>query len=290
MSDVPTLSAAIIATNEERNLAELLPQLGWVDEIVLVDGGSKDQTPSVAREYGCRVAVRTFAAQRNHAIRLVTADWVLSIDADERPTRRLIAEVLERIRFARHSGYRVPIRSSIFGRPMRGCGTQDDCPLRLFRRRSACWVGDVHEVLRVSGPVGRLHGSLEHQTLPDLHAFLAKMHRYTLLEAQSRVAAGRPPRRHARWIAPAAEVFRRLIWKRGLLDGPEGWAFCLLSGLSEWVLADRHRRLWQSERRRVSECSWIRENSAGRAKRRLNSCEFSYDSAAIQTSTTTTHP
>jgi hypothetical protein len=40
-------------------------------------------------------------------------------------------------------------------------------------------------------------------------------------------------------------VFRRLIWKQGWLDGPAGWTFCLLSGLSEWLLASEHRRLWR---------------------------------------------
>jgi len=89
---------------------------------------------------------------------------------------------------------------------------------------------------------------------PPGRAFLAKMHRYTMLEARGRVAAGRAPRRGDAWIAPAREVFRRLVWKRGFLDGPEGWAFCLLSGLSEWVLADRHRRYWRAaERARAGE-------------------------------------
>ena len=118
--------------------------------------------------------------------------------------------------------------------------------MRLFRRGSARWVGSVHEVLRVSGRVGRLRGWLEHRALADLDAFLVKMRRYTTLEAKGRVAAGRRPRRHQAWIAPAQEVFRRLVWKQGFLDGPAAWAFCLLSGLSQWVLAREHRRLWEA--------------------------------------------
>ena len=62
------------------------------------------------------------------------------------------------------------------------------------------------------------------------------------LEAQIAELDGQPVGEP--FAAPLREVFRRLVWKRGILDGPEGWAFCLLSGLSEWVLADRHRRLW----------------------------------------------
>ena len=252
MSERPTITAAIIALDEAGNLAELLPRLAWVDEMVVVDGGSVDGTAEVARSHGARVSVRrfdTFARQRNHALALAGGDWVLSIDADERPTPRLAAEIRRQVASARHAGFRIPIRSSIFGRTFRASGTQDDLPVRLARRDRARWVGQVHERLRVFGRVGRLRARLGHETLPDLHMFLAKMHRYTMLEAQARVVAGRLPRRRDAWVAPPREVFRRLVWKRGYVDGPEGWAFCLLSGLSEWVVADRHRRLWRAAER-----------------------------------------
>jgi glycosyltransferase involved in cell wall biosynthesis len=246
MSGHPRITAALITLDEEQNLRELLPALAWTDEIVVVDGGSRDATVRVAATHGCRVAARPlddFASQRNHALRLSTGDWVLSIDADERPTPALAAEIRRRIRGSRRRAFRIPIRSSIFRRPLRFCGTQDDSPIRLFRRDSACWTGPVHEVLEVCGPVGRLDNWLTHSTMPTLAHFLAKMHRYTRLEARARIAAGRAPTHRDLWIAPPREVFRRLVYKRGFFDGPAGWAFCLLSGLSEWVLAQEHRRL-----------------------------------------------
>jgi len=249
MSESPTITAAIITRDEEQALRELLAELDWVDQIVVVDGGSCDETIRIAKAHGCRVVSRsldTFARQRNYALQLATSEWVLSIDTDERPTPRLIAEIRRQIGHGRDAGYRIPIQSRIFGRHVRRSGTQDDCPVRLARRREARWVGDVHEVLRVAGPVGRLKSRLNHRTLPDLDEFLTKMNRYTALEARSRVAAGCPPRRYQRWITPGREVFRRLFWKQGFLDGPAGWAFCLLSGLSEWVLAGRHRQLWEA--------------------------------------------
>ena len=252
MNSLPSITAAIIAQDEAANLAELLPRLDWADEIVLVDGGSADATQRVARSFGCRLAVRpfdTFARQRNHALQLSTGDWVLSIDADERPTSRLADEIRRAINQGRCTGFRIPIRSSIFGRPVRRSGTQDDRPIRLFRRGAARWVGNVHEILQVSGRVGRLEGWLEHHTLSNLQVFITKMQRYTTLAAEARVSAGRSPRLWDALIAPAREVFRRLIWKRGILDGPAGWKFCFLSGLSEWVLARKHRQLWHETQR-----------------------------------------
>ena len=102
-------------------------------------------------------------------------------------------------------------------------------------------------MLRVPAAWGDLKAGSGTRRYPDLHAFLVKMHRYTMLEAGLGWRPGRRPRRRDPWIAPPREVFRRLVWKQDSVDGPEGWAFCLLSGLSEWVLADRHRRLWAAE-------------------------------------------
>ena len=120
-----------------------------------------------------------------------------------------------------------------------------------MRRGAARWTGEVHETLETDGLVGQLQSWLDHDPLPDLPSFLTKMNRYTTLAAEARVAASLPPRRRDAWLAPVREIFRRLIWKQGLWDGPEGWAFCLLSGLSEWVLADKHRHLWAARRNLV---------------------------------------
>jgi hypothetical protein len=272
MTPSPTITAALITLNEERSLPALLARLDWVSEIVVVDGGSTDRTVAIAQAHGCRVVVHpfdTFAAQRNRAIALARGDWVLSIDADERPTPAFATEARDRIARADCGAFRVPIRSRIFGRPFRYSGTQDDLPIRLFRRGTAVWEGAVHEVLRVTptapasggrqppdnvaaprtlnitARIGRLRAWLEHDTLPTLASFLQKMDRYTGLEARRRIAVGRAPRSRDRWLAPAMEVGRRLIWKKGLLDGPQGWAFCLLSGLSQWMLADKHARWWR---------------------------------------------
>jgi glycosyltransferase involved in cell wall biosynthesis len=254
MTPKPTISVIIIAQNEERNLPGLLRTLGWVDEIVLVDGRSNDRTIKIARSFGARVFERpfdNFAQQQNYALSLPTGDWVLSLDADERPTPAMIAEIHAVVRDPHHDAYRVRVRSSIFGRRFRFSGTQDDRQVRLVRRGAARWMGEVHETLETTGTVGQLRSWLDHDPLPDLPAFLTKMNRYTTLAAEARVAAAREPRRRDAWLAPPREVFRRLVWKQGFWDGPEGWAFCFLSGLSEWVLADKHRTLWSARRSRV---------------------------------------
>ena len=235
MTRQPSITAAIIALNEEQKLPGLLQRLDWVDEIVVVDGGSTDAT--FQHRPAARLPRRdaaSWTASPGSGIspsNWPRGDWVLSIDADERPT-----PPLDRRDPRPHR--RVPARRPFgcrFAAPFSGAG----CAARARRTIARCgcsaaasarWVGDVHEVLAVAGRVGRLQHWLEHETLPDLPALLAKIERYTTLEAAARVAAGRGPAWHAPWLAPPREVFRRLFWKQGLLDGPAGWAFCLLSG------------------------------------------------------------
>jgi glycosyltransferase involved in cell wall biosynthesis len=244
----PTIAAAIITLNEQRRLPALLPRLRWLDEVIVVDGGSTDDTVAIARHFGCRVIVRpfdNFAAQRNRAMRAVRCDWVLSIDSDELPSRAVAREIRAAVLLDGFAGWRVPIRSTIFGHPFRFSGTQDDCPVRLVRRGAAVWRGSVHESLSVQGPVGKLHAWLMHDTIPDLATFLAKMRRYTSLEAESRVAGGLRPVISDLCLRPGYECLRRLVWKQGLWDGPRGWLFCLLSGWSEGVLAIKHHQLWR---------------------------------------------
>jgi len=251
----PTLTVAVIALNEETHLGQLLPRLSWTDEVIVVDGGSVDRSVEVARSCGANVVERTFdhfANQRNAAMEASRGDWILFIDADERPTPCLITELRVRTTTESFAAYRVPIRSTIFGRRFRFSGTQDDQPLRLMRRGSGRWDGAVHEQFGITGAVGRLTAHLEHFTLPNVAAFRRKMQRYTTLEAEARVARRQPPTLRDAWLRPGLELFRRLIWKQGWLDGPEGWKFCALSGLSEWVLAQKHRELW---RQMHAECS-----------------------------------
>jgi glycosyltransferase involved in cell wall biosynthesis len=249
----PTLTVAVIAQNEAARLAGLLPRLRFADEVLVVDGGSTDETVAIARTAGATVVERkfdTFAAQRNAVVPAARGDWIFYIDADERPTPALVAELRQTVAHTACCGFRVPIRSTIFGRRFRFSGTQDDAPLRLVRRDAGRWVGAVHETFSARGGVGRLAFHLEHETLPTVRSFLTKMQRYTQLAARDRAERGIAPRLGDRWWRPPREVFRRLVWKQGWLDGPAGWTFCLLSGLSEWLLASEHRRLWRAAHRR----------------------------------------
>ena len=227
-----TIAANLIVQNEAHRLPRCLAALDWVDEVIVVDGGSTDGTADVARRFGARVLLHpfvNFAKQRNVALAATRAAWVLSIDADELVSPALRREIAGIVRAdtTRYDAYVVPIHSWIFGRRFRWSGTQNECKLRLFRRRPGVrWHGAVHERLRVRGRVGHLHAPIQHESTADVEHWLSKVARYLPL-------ANSCPRHPT--AAALAMFARRFLVYKGFLDGPEGLAFALLSAWEEWM-------------------------------------------------------
>lgn len=248
------VSVLILAKNEAHNLPGCLATLGWANEIiVIVDRASDDGTELVAQKGADLVAIRTFddfANQRNAALELASGEWVFAIDADERATPELAAEVRRLIEQPERPfvGYRVPIESVVLGRSFRFSGTQYDRPLRLFRRGKGRWKGTVHETVEIQGEIGRLEHSLKHRTIPDMRTFLHKINHYTTLEAIKFQREGRRFRTTDILLRPGWTFIKLYLFKQGFRDGLEGFAFCALSGVSVAVRHWKHRELLQQRR------------------------------------------
>ena len=243
----PRVSVLVVAKDEAHNLAECLASVRWADQrVVVVDARSRDATLEIARGAADVVVVRVFddfASQRNAALALASGDWVLAIDADERVTPALAAEIRRLISDpdGPYRGFRVPIASEILGRHFAFSGTQQDLPLRLFRRDSGRWVGLVHETVALRGPAGLVRNALRHCTIPTMSVFLDKINHYTTLEAEGLAGSRTPYRARDLALRPLWIFFKLYILKQGFRDGSEGFLFCLLSGVSAAVRAWKHR-------------------------------------------------
>ena len=185
----PTLTAAIITLDEEHNLAELLAsaRLGRRDR-----GGRRRLARRDHRDLPDGTVPGWCLGRSTTLHDNETTRWIWPPATGScRSTRTNVPRRVWRpkseaaLPTSRHAAYRVPIRSAIFGRPLRRSGTQDDRPVRLLRRDSARWGGDVHERPRVAGRIGQLENWLTHRTQSTLHEFLSKMHRYTTLDARA---------------------------------------------------------------------------------------------------------
>ena len=117
------VTATVITFNEAANIEAALASLSWADEIIVVDSESTDRTTEIARQFTAKVIVRPwpgYIAQKNFAAEQASHDWIFSLDADERVTPELAAEVTAALAGQpRAAGYRVPRVTFHLGRWMR---------------------------------------------------------------------------------------------------------------------------------------------------------------------------
>jgi glycosyltransferase involved in cell wall biosynthesis len=227
-----TLSVAIITKNEEANLARTLASIRWAGEIVIVDGGSTDRTPEIAREFGAKFFVedwKGFGAQKNSAIAKCSGDWVLSLDADEEVSTELAEEIRRMLQGQpKHQAWFLSRRNFFLGRWIRHGGYYPDPKLRLFRRGSAQFEERaVHETIRLTVPAGQLRGDLIHHAYPTLDAYIEHMNRYSALGATQAVARGKTSRSIFAFlwnvvVVPIATFKYNYFLRLGFLDGREG--------------------------------------------------------------------
>jgi glycosyltransferase involved in cell wall biosynthesis len=243
-----TVCACIIARDEEQRLPAALASVAFCDDIVVVDSGSRDRTIEVARAAGARVIEhpwRGFGAQRNVAIDAAGADWILEIDADERITPRLRAEIEEFLANPPQGVdiCAVPCRDLFMGGRLGPSAKYPKYRLRLFRR--GAYRHDeqlaVHEGLWAFGPTWAFEGDLEHVLADTLPEAIRDAVAYARLEARQLSAA---PSAGARIrgvaVRPVAKFAYRLVVDGGWRDGWRGLAKIALDCWADalvWVLA-----------------------------------------------------
>lgn len=244
------LSAIVITRNEARNIAACLDSVAFCDERIVVDCGSDDDTVKIAERAGATVVTHPwagFGAQKNFALSWACGDWVLSIDADERVSAPLAAEILSTVRAASACGYEIARLSTFLGRPMRHSGWFPDYVLRLFRREKARFSDDlVHERVICEGPVGRLSGVLYHHPVLRLEDALRRVDSYSTAGAEMLAASRRVSFSsgitHGMW-----SFLRAYIVKLGFLDGREGFLLAVANAEGTYY---RYMKAWLAGRQR----------------------------------------
>ena len=225
-----TISAVLLAKNEAAVLARCLRSLAWVDEIVLVDDESSDDTVAIAEEYGAQVFHRKldrYDVQRNSAAQQSTCDWVLSIDPDEEVTSELAAEIRAVIEQPNALDvYGIPFRHRIFGRWIEHGGWP--APLTRLYRRDQQWQGAVHEQVVKGARYGVLKGSMKHYSHRTVSEFLQKLDRYTEREATARAEAGGKHSDLKMLLSPLRDFFHRYLLEGGWRDGTAGLILAVL--------------------------------------------------------------
>lgn len=215
-----SLSLCLATHNEEANLAACLESVkGLVDEMVIVDGSSTDKTVEIAKKYGARVVITEnrsmFHINKQKALDMAQGEWILQLDADERISPELAAEIkgvigmpkkkLEEYEnnlpakklFLRHqeiiekvqgkvgkksgeyAAFFLPRLNYFLGTYLRHGGIYPDGAIRLVKKGKAHFpCKDVHEVMEVDGKVGWLQNPLLHYDSPTFKRYLVRNNRY----------------------------------------------------------------------------------------------------------------
>lgn len=256
--------SVIVATrNEEKNLPRCLESLSSVDEIYVVDSGSTDATPEIARSFGAKVVEFRYQGgwpkKRQWAIdNLPLAhDWVFLVDADEALTPELAREIQGVIHDQTVNGYYLSLRMHFLGRILR-YGDAGFWKLALFRRgkgRYECRLREqtlamadmeIHEHVVVDGPTAKLRNPLIHHNVESLSRYIQKHDEYSNWESHVLLQgefghSDLPPAlfgtqaQRRRWLkeklyavpgSPVLLFLYRYLFRGGFLDGIAGLIYC----------------------------------------------------------------
>lgn len=237
MTTSPQLSVIIICKNESRHIEKCLRSVAdWVNEIVIIDSGSTDNTLDICRAYTSKIYSMDwpgFGPQKNRALEKAQGPWILSLDADEFVSKGLAKEIQSTLQLPRPAaGYWLRRHSYFCGHAIHYGDWSNDRVLRLFQKTSARFSDDlIHERVLIQGNTETLAATLEHQAFDDLSEVLDKLNHYSTLKAQTLLQQGKKlsllrALGHSFWT-----FVRGYILRRGFLDGVPGFVLARCNAL-----------------------------------------------------------
>lgn len=243
-----TIAAVIITKNEQDSLRDCLESLRWVDEIIIVDSGSTDNTETIAKEYTEHFYVNAewpgFGKQKQLAQSYATSDWILAVDADERIDDTLRENILTMLENPpENTVYNLNELTWVFGRFLKHSGWYYR-HVRLYPNKLTKYNDNlVHEsVIIPSGcQVAELDGDILHYSYQNLNHYLVKSAGYAKAWADQRQARGKKASLSQGIIHALGCFLKMYLLKRGFLDGKQGFLIAVLSAHSTFV---KYADLW----------------------------------------------
>jgi glycosyltransferase involved in cell wall biosynthesis len=238
MAEPAKLSVLVVARNEEAQLGACLDHLRFADEVVVLLDRSTDRSAEIARSDGARVVEGAWdleGPRRNAGYEECAGPWILEVDADERVTPELAAEIVAMLAAPSADYFLVPMANHIGSRLVRyGWGAYNGVAAKpvLFRKGVKRVLGGrVHPKIELNGRRRTLENPMLHFVDRDFSDLFARLNRYTDLAALDARDTGRRPN--------VAQAFRRFWsrgWKsyvarRGYREGAYGVALALFSAL-----------------------------------------------------------
>ncbi len=247
-----TVAAVVMTKNSAEFVEGVLQSVAsWVDEIIVLDGFSTDNTVEICRRYTQKVYQNKwdgyrFCTERNLGTSKATADWCLHIDPDERATPELRDAVLKILtQGTPHSAFEFRKKNYFLGHFMRYGGWYH-YSLHFFRRTQGVYEGVIHETLKVKGSIGKIEAAVLHYPFRSIQQFVERHNGYSKREALAeREEKGCLPLNEINYNLyqkPVKRFFKFYVRKRGFLDGTHGFIFSVLFA---WVHFINWAKYWE---------------------------------------------
>lgn len=235
-----TLSAVVVAHNEEENLAQCLLSLKFADEIVVVLDKCTDNSKAIASSYADRIIEGSWeieGARRNVALQNATGDWILSIDADERVSKELAEEILLAIKSNQPCCFKMPVDNYVGKRLVkygwiRSFGKVEEQGLQYKGYKKYHEDKRIHPTADLTGDIKSLQNPLQHLVDKDIADMINRFNRYTNWKASDMFESGKIKGSFcSNFFSFLNRFFKAFVIKKGYKEGGMGFVIALLGGL-----------------------------------------------------------
>ena len=244
------ISVTIITKDEEKNISDCLKSVEWADEIIVVDSESTDRTVELAKQFTDKIFIRKwegYVPQKRYALSLVSNEWVLSLDADERITPELKDEIIN-LSPGEFSGFKIRRKNFLLKKEITSCGWENDYQLRLMRKDKASFSDRlVHEKFIVDGQMDKLKNPMIHYTFSSFSEYFSKINHYSSLKAQELITKKKRVGGWTIFSHTVSAFFAFFIVRLGFRDGVYGLIISLLHSVSTMM---NYIKLWELQNKK----------------------------------------
>lgn len=235
------ISAVILTKDDRNNIAKCIDSVKFVDEIIVIDDNSDDNTAGIAEKLGAKAYKRTlnrdFSTQRNFGLRKATGKWILFLDADERITKALRDEIVQLTNnpIINYSGFFIKRSDVLWGKELRYGESGSIKLLRLARRNSGKWKRRVHEVWEVTGTKRTLKNSIRHYPHQSIKEFIKSVNHFSSIHSLANYEEGKKSGVVKIIVWPMAKFIYNYLFKKGFLDGARGFITALMMSFHSFL-------------------------------------------------------
>ncbi|MBU2541413.1 MAG: glycosyltransferase family 2 protein [Candidatus Omnitrophica bacterium] len=242
------ITAVIIVKNAEKEVEKCLQSLkNLVDDIVIVDDLSSDNTVEICKRYGAKVITHeskgNFCNQRNIGLENARGDWILQMDADEIIPKESVHKIIKALADSKDfAAFKLFRKNFFLGYALKSVGT-DNYMIKIFRKGKGHYIGStLHETLKIDGAIGEIEAEIYHYPFTSIRQALEKSNHYSSKESEEFLEDRneldfREVRYRLGW-KPIKLFWKLYVKKKGYKDGMYGFIWCILNvifAMNRWL-------------------------------------------------------